>query len=531
MSKDKIRVAIYARLSREDGDDKESESIENQKAQLVRFINDKSNWELINIYFDDGYTGLNFERPDFKRIKNDIIDDKIDVIICTKQSRIGRDSSGVDDFLFGFLIEHQVRCIGILDGLDNFNRSNKKSAQITGLTNEWYSEEISYSVKSAFDVKRGRGEFIGSLAPYGYKKHPNNKNQLIIDEEIAPVIKDIYKWYIEGLGYVKITQYLNEKKIITPSEHSQVFNYNKNKVKKMSWSYHTVRRILMNEVYIGNLVQKKSKTINFKTGKRISTHKSEIIKVENTHEAIIGKETFELVQSMMSKRTRARPLEGKKNLFSGLMICGDCGRNMTYRADNNIFYCTSFKLYDGICSKHKIKVEDLEKLVFNDIKKIIDDNNEIIRNESESVYKSQSKNKNNKNILLVQLSKIQKRLEKINLTKKELYEDYKSEILTKDEFLQFKNNYTIEENKLNENIKTINDELKIISEVKNSNDEWRKIYQKYYNITKLNHEIINKFVEYIEIFEDENGKIYPEISYNEGVNIFDLQDNNLNVLI
>lgn len=522
MTNDKIKVVIYTRLSREDGDDKESESIENQRSQLMKYINSQHNWELINIYCDDGYTGLNFDRPDFKKMKNDILENLIDVIVCTKQSRIGRDSSGVDEFLFGFLIDHQVRCIGILDNLDNFNRSNKKSAQITGLTNEWYSEEISYSVKSAFDAKRGRGEFIGSLAPYGYKKHPDNNNLLIIDEEISPVIKQIYSLYLEGNGYVKIAQYLNGKHIVTPSEYNQVFNYNKNKIKRIAWSYHTIRRILMNEVYIGNLVQKKSKTINFKTGKRIATHKSEIIKVENTHKSIIDKETFNLVQEMMKKRTRARPLEGKKHLFSGLMVCGDCGRNMTYREDNGIYYCSSFKLYNGICSKHKTKTSDLEELVFNDIQFLIDSHVQINQKNSNELYNSKIKNKTQKNTLLANLNKLEKRLEKITIMKKDLYEDFKCQILSKEEYMQLKNNYNNEEIELNSNISKVNTELNTIKDMDNFYDENSKLYEKYCDIKSLNHEIVNAFIENIEVFENDKNELRVQINYKEGINQLDL---------
>ncbi len=512
---DKIKVGIYARLSKDDGDDKESESIENQKTEIIKYVEKQPNWVIHDIYFDDGYTGLNFERPDFKRLKQDIINKKIDVIVCTKQSRIGRDSSGVDNFLFSFLIDMQVRCIGILDGLDNFNKSNKKSAQITGLTNEWYSEEISYSVKAAFDAKRSRGEFIGAYAPYGYKKHPENKNKLIIDEETAPIVKEIFKLYLDGYGYVKIAQILTSRNIPTPSQYKGFPNNNTIKLKNICWSYHTVRMILQNEVYIGNLVQKKSKTLNFKSKKRVKTHKSEIIRIENTHEPLIDKNTFELVQTMLNMRTKPRKTEESKHLFSGLIFCGDCGRNLGYRSDSNSFICMSYRNYGEIvCKKHYIKLDELECVVLADIKSLIDNYIEFKEREL-----SQFELKYNKKISTInaEINKLNRRLSELIPIKMGLYEDYKSTILSKDEFLNYKNIYTTEEHSINEKIKLKTEELNNLKESFNKNNDIDKFYKKYIDIDNLNHTIVNKFLKSIEIFENQSGEITIQINYKTSV--------------
>jgi len=514
MTNDKVKVGIYCRLSREDGDDKESESIDNQRTETIKYVNRQPNWEVYSTYIDDGYTGLNFDRPEFQRLKDDVLNKYIDVVVCTKQSRLGRDSSGVDDFLFNFLIDAQVRCVGILDGLDNFNKSNKKSAQITGLTNEWYSEEISYSVKSAFDAKRGRGEFIGAYAPYGYKKHPDNKNKLIINEEVAPVIRKIFQLYLDGYGYVKIAQTLNEEKIQTPSQYRDFFNYNTAKVKHISWSYHTVRQILMNEVYIGHLVQKKTKIVNFKTGKQVKTHKSEIIKVENTHEPIIDINTFTQVQSLLEKRTKSRPYVGKRHIFSGIIRCGDCYRSLGYRHDNQSFSCMTFRYYgDSVCGKHFIKLDDLKEAVLNDILSGLKQCN---IDEFKKIYDNPKLNKK-PNLINMELTRSQSRLDKVKILKRDLYEDYKNNIISKSEYLELKEDYTVEEEELNNKLTTLENEKTNIETNKKQIQIWEDIYNQYINCTEINQDMVNTFIDQIEIFEDKEHNISINIKYKSSV--------------
>lgn len=401
MKTNDIMVGIYCRLSRDDDEmlGGNSESIYNQKNMLTQYATERK-WEIFDYYIDDGFTGLNFDRPGFDRLKQDISSNKINVLLVKDQSRVGRDNAGVDRFLYEYLPQYNVRCIGILDGLDTTNKQNKKASQVMGLTNEWYAEDISNKVKGAFDAKRRNGEFIGAIAPYGYKKSPQNKNKLIIDEEVSWVVKKIYNLYLEGNGYVKIAKLLNEENIPSPSIYKNIFNSNAEKIKKNKrvWSYHTIRRILMSEVYVGNLVQKTQKVINYKSKKKIATHPSEHIRVENTHEALIDKKTFELTQSMIKKKTKARPYVGRIHLLSGIMRCGDCGRVLHYRADHDVLECGTFKEYGlKYCTPHKIKGSVVNEILLNDIKNKLNAFNDI--SIQEKVYNNYTKTQKRKKYL------------------------------------------------------------------------------------------------------------------------------------
>ena len=373
LMENKLNVALYLRLSKEDGDSEVSDSIENQEKALEKYALD-NNWNIVDTYIDDGVTGLTMDREDFNRLKRDIEKGLIDIVLVKNQSRIGRDNSGVDIFLNKFCIEHRVRCLGLTDNLDNMNRRNRKSSQINGLVNEWYSEDISNNVRLAQDSLRLEGKFIGSSAPYGYKKNSEDKHHLIVDEEIRPIIERIYNQYIDGYGYVKIAKELNKDDIPCPAEYKKIFNYNREKIKKSQWSYHTVRTILKNEVYIGHMVQKKTETLNYKTKKRINhMENNNEIRVLNTHEAIIPQEKFDLVQDIISRNKYTKPLNAgkKKHLFAGYMYCADCGRAMRYRNDSKTFNCSSYITYGkDTCSAHKIKLDDISDILLNEIKEI-----------------------------------------------------------------------------------------------------------------------------------------------------------------
>lgn len=502
LTKDKINVALYCRLSREDGDNSESESIENQRFMLFKYAEERD-WSVHDTYIDDGYTGLNFNRPAFQRLKQDIIDKKINAIICKEQSRIGRDNSSVDKFINEFLIEKRVRCIGLIDGLDNFNPSSKKASQVIGLTNEWYSEDISNRVRAAFDTKREKGEFIGAIPPYGYTKSPDDKNKLILDLDTSMVVSEIFNLYLKGHGYVAIAKILNQRGIPTPSEQKNVFNFNKNKVKKIHWSYHTIRRILMNEVYIGHLIQRKSKKVNYKSTKKIATHISEHIRVENTHIPIILENQFRLVQEMISKKSKARPLYGKRYKFSGILVCQECGRNMTYRDDSKTFICQTSRVYgEDACSKHYLRLDDLEEYVLEDINDTMTMFAEVKK--LREMHKKNTKKKPEKNLSEIELFKINKRLNEIEKLKRSLYEDYKDNILNKDEYTQFKKSYNDEEEILKIKEKVFQEVVQIDSQPNKDFETWENSYEKYLNIKELNITLINELINNIYVSEKEN---------------------------
>lgn len=514
-----IKAALYYRLSREDEEKKkmglvESDSIESQKLLLTQYARERE-WIIYDEYTDDGLTGTNFDRAEFQRMLEDIEAGKVNLILVKDQSRLARNFAGIDEFLFNYCIERNVRVIGVSDGTDNFNKQNKKATQVTGLTNEWYAEDISNKVRASFDAKRKAGKFIGAIAPFGYKKNPDVHNHLIVDEKAAPVIKKIFNMYIDGNGYVKIAKTLTEENVPTPSQYKNIYNYNGGKIRVNHWSYHTVRRILMNEVYIGNLVQKKTKTISYKNNKRVNTHPSEIIRVEDTHEPIIDKDTFYLVQDMIAKNSTSKPTrrkKGKKHIFAGLLVCGDCGRMINYRSDNNNYFCNTYIVYGAeACTRHYVKFDDLHDAVLADIKYHINTFVEV-KNLKES-YNNQKKTIERKDLLEKAIIKNENRINEILKLKKSIYEDYRNKILDIDDYKQLKDEYNREEKELiekNEMLKQQRNEQKKSIDIFN---KWEEFSEKYINLKKLDTQILNELIDKIEIYEDKNGEITIDIHY------------------
>lgn len=247
-------AAIYCRLSDEDRNKvnklEESESIQNQKKILLEYAM-KNKWDVYRIYCDDDYSGLDSERPEFNRLISDAKAGKFNIILCKSQSRFTRDMEMVEKYLHNKFIEWGIRFIGVTDNADTLEKGNKKSRQINGLVNEWYCEDISENIKAVFDVKRKKGEFIGSFAPYGYKKDPSDKNKLMIDQEAAQVVKGIFKMYLEGYGAQQIAFMLNQKGIPNPTKYKELNGSNYINPFKTDnyglWNKTTVKRILKND--------------------------------------------------------------------------------------------------------------------------------------------------------------------------------------------------------------------------------------------------------------------------------------------
>lgn len=515
--KEKLDVAIYCRLSKEDGDSEVSDSIENQKNALLEKANE-NDWNIYNIYTDDGYTGLNMDRPDFQRMKKDIELGNIDIILVKNQSRIGRDNSDVDKFLNKYLIERRVRCLGLTDNLDNMNKHSKKSSQINGLVNEWYSEDISNNVRFAQDTLRLRGKFIGSNAPYGYIKNPEDKHQLIIDEEIKPIIKKIYSLYLDGYGYTRIAKSLNDDEIPCPSEYKKVFNYNRSRIKKSQWSYSTVRTILLNEVYVGHMIQKKTETVSYKSNKRIVHDEDARIKVLDTHESIISQKEFDMVQDRIKKVKYSKPifdsLDGikRKHILAGIVTCGDCGRSLRYRNDTQKFNCATYTTYGkGTCTAHQISLIDLSAILLNEIKSVIKLYAEMKR--ILDIKNKYLNTKEKKDSINIQLSKTQKKYNEIENLQESLIEKYLMGKIEEDLYNKMSEKYKLEKENISKTLEDYNNQFNSYEKIIERQDGWDIIVKKYINIKELNREIINDLVDRITVTQDEEGDLDVHIQF------------------
>lgn len=331
MMNDKIyNVGIYIRLSNDDERSGESVSIENQKMLLEQYVKDRG-WNLISTYCDDGYSGTNFDRPGVKRLIEDAKAKKINVILCKDLSRFGRNYIEIGQFTDYLFPSIGCGFIALNNGINTLEAgSSNEVMSFLNLFNEFYSRDTSKKVKSVKKACAESGKFLGTHPPYGYKRNPQNKHHLIIDEETAPTIQRIFQMRSQGMSFRSIALTLNEDGILPPGTlyyHRKGMSDQRNVNQK--WSNTTVTSIIRNEVYIGNMVQGKSGTVSYKNKKLVAKPADEWIRVENTHEPLISKEMWDIVCDMDKKQViKRQPKEGKSSIFSGIVYCGDCGFKM-----------------------------------------------------------------------------------------------------------------------------------------------------------------------------------------------------------
>ena len=299
-------VAAYIRLSREDGDKAESDSIGNQRKLIHDYLRDKEDFILFDTYVDDGYTGTNFKRPAFQRMLEDIESGEVNCVIVKDLSRFGRDYIDTGKFLERYFPDNDVRFIAITDNIDSMKQAYDMLLPIKNIFNEQYARDISKKVHSAMQAKQKAGEFIGAFASYGYRKSPVDKNKLVVDEYAAGIVRRIFQLYVSGYGKIRIAGILNDEGIVCPSEYKKLNgeNYrNSNRLNQTSyWTYSTINKILQNEMYCGNMVQ--HRTCQQMHRKTRLQDKEDWIVIQGTHEAIIDGETWNTAQKLLKRLTR-----------------------------------------------------------------------------------------------------------------------------------------------------------------------------------------------------------------------------------
>ena len=325
-----LKVGIYCRLSEEDrnkqSETDDSNSIQNQKSMLIQYTLEQG-WEVYRIYSDDDYTGADRNRPEFKRLISDAQQRKIDIVLCKTQSRFTRELELVEKYIHGLFPLWGVRFVSIVDNADTANKGNKKSRQINGLVNEWYLEDMSENIKSVLTNRRENGLHIGAFALYGYKKDPGQKGHLIIDEEAAEIVREVFTLFSQGYGKTAIARMLNDRGVPNPTEYKRLhgLRYQQPRKKQSTlWKYASISDMLRNEIYIGNMVQGKYGSISYKTKKNRPRPREQWYIVENTHEPIIDPELWNKVQSLIEER--AKPfITGEIGLFARKACCINCG--------------------------------------------------------------------------------------------------------------------------------------------------------------------------------------------------------------
>lgn len=503
--------ALYIRLSREDGDKEESDSVANQQTLLEDFLAEQPHMTTPKIYKDDGWSGTNFDRPDFISMMNDAKNGLINCIIVKDLSRLGRNYIGVGEKLEHDFPMLNLRFISINDGLDSFKNPqnmNTLVVPVKNIINDEYARDISKKVRSSLDLKRKQGYFIGSFASYGYKKDPNQKGKLIIDEEPASVIRDIFGWFLEGNSILGITKKLNQLAIPSPSTYKkqQGFHYHhpSKAILDGFWQDSSVRRILKNKLYIGTMVQGKNRTKSYKLPISESLPESQWIQVENTHEPIISTQIFEKVQDVLSRDRRISPTTQKEYLFSGLLRCYDCKRAMNHRkitqpyGEYHYYYCSTYKKM-GQCTKHSIRSDKLEQAVLKALQQQISlavEMNQVIETiNQQGIQTNQSKR------VTEALKQAEKKKENTEKMKRSLYPDWKNGDISREDYLALKSDFEAEITELDQTITHLQSQLTEISQGVDSSNPFLAEFKQHQNLQTLNRPVVTSLIHMIYIKE------------------------------
>ena len=371
-----FNTALYIRLSREDGDNMESESITNQRDLLHLFL-EKTKEKLVYIdeYVDDGFTGSNFDRPSWKKLMKDLEKGKVNTIITKDLSRMGRDYISMGEYIERIFPEKGIRYIAINDDIDTLHETpGLEFLQFKLMFNDYFLKDTSKKIRKVLRSKKEKGEFLGFKAPYGYLKDPSDKHKLIVDENVRPIIKKMFLLAYTGKSPRQIADIFSKEHIPTPSVYANLNRGMKSTAYEL-WCPRTIEEMLTNETYIGNMTQGRRRKINYKSKKEIRTPKEEWIIIENTHEAIIDKKIFDTVGELL-KKNKNKPTGNNIMLLSGFMVCKECGHKIGINksSDGKRYYChcsyyTAHSKY-GLCTPHSLNYKKLENLVLEEIRKM-----------------------------------------------------------------------------------------------------------------------------------------------------------------
>lgn len=514
MHKDLIYNAdIYVRISRDDGDKEESDSIANQRALIQNYLKTKPEFKLHKIRVDDGYTGVNFDRPAFTEMLDDIKSGKVNCVIVKDLSRFGRNYIENGKYITNIFPFLGVRFIAINDNFDtggSINSSELTVFHFKNILNDAYCNDISIKVRSQLDIKRKNGDFIGSYAPYGYLKAPENKNMLIIDESVTDIIRNIFDWKLSGMSSLRIAGKLNELCIASPMEHKKElgikFGTGFRKKIKSEWTARAVSRILSNKVYIGTLEQGKTTTPNYKIKTRVNRNCEDWFVCENHHQAIIDKDVFEKVQTLLCEDTRVAPDNDEVYMFSGIVKCGKCGSNLTRKScisrngKSHYYYyiCLSNKNKMGCDNKMCFPVTKLEQIVLESLNTHIKNFIEVKRL-ADSVPAMSFKTIETKK-LDVEKDNLTEALKTSERHSLELYEDFKSSLISEKEYKAIKEVYTERQEQITTRLNALNKRYKLLT----SHNCSLSIYDKFdgeNGIKELTRQLLLSLIDKILIYD------------------------------
>ena len=513
----------YGRLSKEDGDKVESDSIKNQRDLIHAYIRRHTEMKLVDEGYDDGYTGTNFERPHFKGMLEAVRGGKVNCVIVKDLSRFGREYIEAGRYIEKLFPALGVRFIAINDNYDTAHLDSASSLMLPfkNLINDSYCRDTSIKIRSHFDVKRRNGEFIGSFAAYGYAKDPDNRNRLVVDPEAADVVRDIFSRLISGQSCQSISDDLNALGILSPMEYKRAkgMNYESGyRVhSKAMWSAGGVRRILENEVYLGVMEQGKRTTPNYKVKTVIKRPREQWLRVENTHEAIISREDFELAARLMRTDTRKAP--GAKAVYplSGLVYCGDCKGSMirktsSYDGKSYAYYiCAVHRADKTVCSPHSISEAKLEKAVLDGINfhiKAVVALSDALEAIGRRPLRKVAAEKMDR-----QLDALRRELVRKQDIRDSLYRRYAAGEVSQEDFYEFKRIFTRDCEEVEQSIEAQKSQLDALVKAASPDSPWIEHFRRYGQLDSLRRDTLVRLVDRIMVYEA--GRVEIEFRYHE----------------
>lgn len=511
-----FQAAVYLRLSREDGDVTEggkqvSNSIANQNELVMDYLKSHPEISVISTYTDDGYTGVNFDRPEFQRMLSDIREGKINCVIVKDLSRFGRNYIESGRYIEKIFPMLGIRFIAITDGYDSINEDmgSDMIVPFKNLINDAYCRDISIKIRSHMDIKRRNGEYIGAFAAYGYLKDEDNKNHLVIDEYAADVVRDIFSMKLCGMSQQAIADKLNADGILSPIQYKKSIGvglYSSfQKSVKPKWSYNAVLRILKNEVYTGTVVQGKCTTPNYKIKKRIHKDEADWIRVEDMHDAIIPKSDFDIVQEILLRDTRVAPEQSEVFPLAGMVYCADCGEPMVRKTvpagDKRYVYyvCSGNKKDKTKCRTHNIS----EKKLMQGVLEVVQNHIGTMISTAYAVEKIHKAPNSKPDVVKLEdrIMKLHEEAEACNNRKMNLYEDYKDGILSREEYSMLKDKYQAQMAEIEKSIASIEADRDGILANGTGRQEWIEKLKKYEGVTELDRELVTFLIDRIEVID------------------------------
>ena len=510
-SMEKAQAAIYCRLSQDDGSLGESGSIQTQKAILTQYCQEH-HMEIVDCYCDDGWSGTNFDRPAFQRMIGDIEAGRVNTVIVKDLSRFGREYAQMGLYIEHYFEEKGVRFLSLAENIDSSQGLNNLVLPFTNVINSLYARQASEKTKAAHRARAKNGMFLGSRAPYGYQKDPNDRHHLIVDPEAAEVVKEIFRMFADGIGYVRMTKILRERNILNPQAY---FNQNNPDYYKHSdywrkpfdWHATSVRAILNNPVYLGKLTFGKTKTKGFFDKRRVPAEESDWIVVEHTHEPLVSQELWDTVHQMMKARRRENG-SGHVQPFAGLVKCAGCGSSLNASYDKKKgkytgFSCWVYKNYGKQrCTSHAIGWQTLNRLVLEDIRR-----NAQVAKLAAARYvgvllrAKLEKEKGETVRAERELKKAEKRIGELDKILAKLYEDQALGKISEARYQAMAPGYEAEQASLQERVNRLREQLAHTQEVQDNVEQFVPLIQKYTDIQELTPHILNELIEKIVVHE------------------------------